>query len=230
MTDIDRLAGAIMIDPDDDLARLAYADANEEAGAVAEATFVRACMALAGCGLKRCVENPPAGRSTCLECEWCLAWRASVRSSRLTAANFTPCQLLPYPELELFPGNELGYWRGFAEVWAVADVPTFERQAAVAFAHHPITRVALGCETSPSIHLRTILEDYDRDDVHDPLLFDALKEATVDKGTVGPSYIHFGDADLARDTLERACVAYGRGLVGLPRLTEESYTQERRGA
>lgn len=237
-----RLLRAILADPADDTARLAYSDALEEEGQDERAEFVRVQV-----GLERdwpSLYQQPKETRGCFPTgpadEWgeCAALQARELDlyKRLGPAPLfgpawwgLPPSLLhlgsrPTPD----PADKWGVYtlrRGFvAEVSCPAAA--FVEHAAALFAAHPVERVTL-TDRKPGV--RFLLSNgfdnggwiWGRASDYSPTpaawphhLPKPLWEVMAARGAEGP----FADQQLALDALARVCVAYGRHLAGLPAL------------
>jgi uncharacterized protein (TIGR02996 family) len=200
-----RLRRAILEDPDADDLRLVLADALRDSGDprdYAEGEFVEASMKYANVGAS--------------------AWfaLAGIFNSLHWDDRFSlPVLLLTEPRHAVIPNrDELWCWRGLPEVWAVADVPTFEREAKDVFSRYPIRRVVLRCEVVRTLVVcgcRALCINIGTSRMAIRKRMAKMLSAKVPKDG---SDICYDSPDLARADFERACVEYGRALAGLPPL------------
>jgi len=186
----------ILEEPDLDLHRLALADAlldSDDPRDRAEGEFVAASMTY---DADRCQGN----------CEIVgNAW------------NRVAPQILPHDprfvvlevdgRVEVFSRDSLSFRRGLPHTWAVADVPTFEREAKDVFARHPIRRVVLRCKVHTPLVMRsrfTAGDTYYPGDVSVWALWRLLRPRKKTR-----TQADYNSNDIVRADLERACVVYG---------------------
>jgi uncharacterized protein (TIGR02996 family) len=231
MNTLDAMLRAVLIDPADDTARLAYADCLEERGE--EASAARAGY------IRGSVHSPEPRHPS---------------PHRFTSGELPNPDLSHYPTVtditglkawEGYDQPHAGRWyhRGF--VWRVAmPVTVFMRAADVLFRHHPIVEVEL-YDRGPN----TVLAASDQEG-HGAwwYMWDLCELSDITPGTPLPGYLprdlwagppvcrkaeflphqptnvtvwnaeRFPTVQLANLALSRRCVNYGRELAGLPPL------------
>lgn len=213
-----RLLRAILADPADDTARLAYSDALEEEGQDRLANFVRRQMVGEPVTPALMALIPFEG---ILECQPHQTVRvAEARQATVTAPS----------------GAALVWRRGFV-VEVSCTAADFIRHAAALFAAHPVERVTL-TDREPDEYgqLYWWTNCYrggmgyeaasDLPDCIYLLLSSVVPKYPSPAGLRGGSSIYdmrrrgtgFATREAALDALVRTCVAYGRRLAGLPAL------------
>lgn len=207
MTHADTVAALrrhILEEPDDDGLRLILADALADAGEMAQAEFVRASIAYGRGG------------------DWYAMSRAwdAARAYHVIASRPASVRLEGDDEPTGFNNDCFGFRRGMAEVWAVADVPTFEAQAAEVFARHPIRRVVL---RSGVLFCNIVNLGGEVDPLNECAMPAALFRL-LDGGFYSPETEmqyerrSYASLALALADQEAACAKYGRILAKLPAL------------
>lgn len=215
------LRRVILEEPDDDLPRYALADALQDSDDAAERTegaFVAASMRLATCGIRDCESK--LEEANCLECRWCRPWRETIAAWRKFSGQgylaYGPGYPLWESDARVFPQTTLAFWRGLPVVWAVADVPTFVREALYVFSRYPIRRVVLRCEVEAIIWDATRCSGgmRRRHDVS-RAVYEMLRGPKVG------NWCGYASPELARADLEACLVTHGRKLAKLPPLPED---------
>jgi len=208
-----RLLRAILADPADDTARLAYSDALEEEGQDRLANFVRRQMVGEPVTPALMALIPFEG---ILECQPHQTVRvAEARQATVTAPS----------------GAALVWRRGFV-VEVSCTAADFVEHAAALFSAHPVERVTLtdkrpcraGMTDMPE--WTWFVEDVASDPIDEPIearlpgcLFDMLdRRDAFSWSRPLVSWVPYRTRQSALDALSRACVAYGRRLAGLPAL------------
>lgn len=209
------LLRAILLSPDDDTARLVYADWLEENGDEQSAQAIRWHVS----NPHPFVRDSQAGR-----------WRTKKRIRPSPPAHF-------WNYLNRFlsgPMPAVSVNRGFA--WSASmPLKEFMEQAAALFSAHPITAVTLTDRLALSVGLiaNSVYRVWFRDDTVTQsmwpnfrnylpaTIFDRLTGGDLTRNSPGvaelrryPVYQFPHESDLSQ-----ACVAYGRSLAGLPPLT-----------
>lgn len=244
----DTLLRAILIDPSDDLARLAYADAMEEVGECKRAEFIRAQVELArvpeGC---HCGEGPdPTGCGPC-RARFSL-WKKAEDTFRFDGFSWLALQESDPDHWECCDAVQPDHWgisfrmksgwersltlhRGFVSVIRM-PLYGFLRNALHLFSRHPVERVVLtGREPSPMSLIfwgwwHSWLEDVSTAINNYSLparLWDLLDSfSDLYSRSDGQGWKWYATREDADAALSRAAVAHGRSLAGLPPLPSPS--------
>jgi len=218
MSDGDALLRTILEHPDDDTARLVYADWLEEHGQAERAGFMRAQVKGEPVPKRpNRITRLAIGESGGAFLEWT---NGSGKRDRAITAYSTTCGVAAYSAFTLAnvernrQRNRVLLARGFvAEITCPLDV--FQKHAPALFAAHPIERVTL-----TDIRPTPVTTDDERPEW-------TYFIGTIDTGYHLPQEIYFQlwgewrhSREAALNALSQACVAYGReraGLKALPR-------------
>jgi uncharacterized protein (TIGR02996 family) len=247
MTDLDVLLRAACLDPADDLARLAYADACEEAGDAARAEFIR--VQAEADRLRGLITDPRDNIGT----GWSLPRPQADDLSRLARREH---QILTGSAHHRYQdrhgrwsntyaayvwGAPQDLWHLNAKAWTFRrgfisqislPLAAFMEHAEALFRAHPLTSVTLtdrepdrGDYMKPRFGWWTWDgDDMDPDETWGrhwvPAALRPLLGGVLVRNHWAPGTFHrFDDADSARAALSAACVAWGRSRAGLPPLT-----------
>lgn len=224
MNDLTTLHRAILLDPADDLARMAFADELEATGAGEHADFIRI-----QCGVMP--NDQPYGKGFC---PCCGCWEQSRGWALLHNQTDRPsgwARTLPevlHRIMVGFDGDRPTHafrWRGGFLHSVSLPLADFMEHAPALFAAHPIEFVTL-TDRRPvcfpvrmeyAWHSNPSLDETSQ--CHWQLTYDlwALLGACRVKGTHKNLKVYTSEKR-ALDALSAACVRYGRSLVGLPAL------------
>jgi uncharacterized protein (TIGR02996 family) len=241
MTDLDVLLRAVCLDPADDLARLAFADAAEEAGDAARAEFVRTAIRLeqgtVSCSafMYSCGETLTDGKDRLADCRKLAAHGCAAcrRWGEESVKSHYDAMMIPAPVVvDVCLG--FSYRCGFISQISL-PLAAFMDHAEALFRAHPLTSVTLtdrepdrGDYMKPRFGWWTWDgDDMDPDETWGrhwvPAALRPLLGGVPVRNHWAPGTFHqFDDADAAdaaRAALSAACVAWGREQAGLPPLT-----------
>lgn len=244
MTDGDSLLHAVLLDPDDDVVRLVYADWLDEHGQPERAEFIRLGLESAALACEYAPEFLPCPQRHGHSSAWCDACTRGEalrrRAHSLQAAHGRewrrPVEKMAadsgvMPSLRPHPGCE--FRRGFVEKITVAVTAAFVREGAASavFGAHPITGVTFpGKHPGETWHAdRACFWSRGGDGPYNnapwdllPCLFDLLRRepGCLVRRVLGFGEVYaFADAVAALAVLSRVAVTWGRGQAGLPTLT-----------
>lgn len=237
--DLDTLLRAVLLSPGDDVARLAYADALEEAGQADRAEFVRIqCQLYSHQDAREWLEQMPVEQWGGSAAEGDRLRRLDPlvrRHSELCRLYVNDCvgwsrdfaKSVCGPDyMEKTVAWQWGWARGFVESWE-CDLEAFLSHAGAVFSMHPITEVAM-TDREPLLIPAVYRGQQVR--AHDEYHWYGTVHTAGNQG--GLPYAFFvaepvsravfrGEDDALR-WLSRACVRYGRQLAGLPPLPVEA--------
>jgi uncharacterized protein (TIGR02996 family) len=238
MTELENLHRAILLDPDDDLARLAYADLLEEDGNHDRAKYIRLMVAAVKLQCRHSEDTSHASSSFSESCMSCalrkeavalvmsvcgsVAVAAAGGGSRSTAAAHRALFDIP-----ITGSSAVSYQlsRGFVcEVRSTLQ--EFEVSVADLFRRQPVTSLVLSDRRA--FHLPAVYQSRQvrNSDVYE---WHRTVHTDIDYAGLPAEFFHgvppgiqrrvqFGDEDKARQWLSKTAVNYGRRLADLPAL------------